>query len=212
MKGADFFVPISQYLADEEFVVYTKEFIFSAFKYAIRFLVQNDAIQFTDIIKMPLQKGTTQFLPDNVVSFINFSDIIRRVDREMVALSTRLSCIRRSKNSPYSIESFAYNDDTPRVVYVFPPVPEGYNGTVDIIATIDPNPKSYDEDIKTDNSLSSVIFSLMLFYIGTAEFESVSLKEMAAQHYKSAIDQLSLNKSAPSLVKKEDKIKDNEEY
>lgn len=208
MRGADFFTPVSQFFADEGHITFKQEYIFNAFRWAIHYLVQAKLLQVIETVKVPLQAGTLQYLPNNVTEFVDFTQIVRREDRKIMATVSRPQCSKYNWNNKYNVEAYSYDPNTPKILHVYPPVPEGYNGTVDVIASVDPVPKTQDEDINTDNTLSSIVFDLIIYFMASGEYESTSLREIALIHYNSAKDQITLLKGGPILVGKEDKIKD----
>ena len=201
MKAAELIPALSRWLSDQvtgdEYARWTEQELFDAFRWAVQFIASIKPDAFTRPITITLAAGDHQELPNccnRVTDTLN--NAIPTTRRSWRLIDHRRMCFpRHNSRAAYNVLEYAYSDQSPDSLWVFPPVPEESAGTeFQVICQYDPSPVDVNDDLPVRPSVKAPVFSLMVVYIATGENESPSLERAAQVHFNVAAQYLGVTK------------------
>lgn len=137
--------------------------------------VPADCDELTSVLGQPNEHGVLVAFPRRTaVAGLNVAGIVGCPD-----------CEKKSAGA-FKVDSWQYDENNPRILYVTPPVPAGADARLELSCFQAPSVAGMDSEIPLGAHFQPAIFELMLYYAYGVDTESVPSRDRAAAHWANA--------------------------
>lgn len=184
----------------EQYVHWTEDDWLSYVRLAVGIIAAADTELFTSVVDVKLQPGSVQELPEQCTALRsvrgqrNEQGHIEHIIRKRSSASLKLSPIRRPTckqytvgDGDYKVKSYTVDNDDPKMIVVDPPVPAGTDATMVITCYAPPKLESFDEDLPLNDTHTSIVFELILYYAWGVDIEDQASRERSNTHWNNAL-------------------------